>query len=819
MARESVRLQLILEGKDAKRTIAAIEREFGSLERAGVKATGRIDDGLKKNTRSTQGLSKTVRAGLGAAFAAAGAIGVRELTQLAQKTFDVASAVEETEAKFRTSLGDNVQQATEFVNEYANALGLTARQGKDVIANQTNVARGLGFVGDEASDLAFEVTALAGDLASFNNIPIERTLQAIQGGLVGEREALKSLGIVVRETDVQERALLNTRKESAENLTAQEKALASFQLITERAGAAVGDLDRTLDSPANKARRLGAEIRQLRDEMAVGLLNSFDGVIDSGLSLVDVFDKIINGSPVDQIKEEQVQLNQLVAQIQDTNMGEQERLSLLTELNQAYPDLLKNLDLETVSNQDLADALAEANKEYQNRLLIQGQLQPLIEAEARLNKAQEENERRRASLINRIADLRLNEADALQRLNAEIDINGSSTQELGRFLTEVSLAIKENISLEQARERILNSVTGSNQFAKIATVELNNATQNYNDAVAETEKRLLASGFSQERVNEILSEFKDTTTDATSTQKKYNDSFADFRFQLRNAINSYNEFKSDLEQEINLPDDSPILGGDVGLFGDDLGLTLNTDEIQTEFNNIEGSVGSLRDQIILLQQAQLLATDPAVYQALQEEIDALNDEMVAITGQAVDSGQGLMNLANTIGAIFERAALQGQNLGDVLEGIIKQLAARAFVTGLGALLTGGASLAGTTLLGKIFGFAGGVTNFKGGPALVGEEGPELVTLPRGSNVITNENTQRLLSAANRMSVPNVSSLANNVAQTSVNNITQKIDINDMTAAVEQALSKWNLSASTKVSKGDIWVSYELEKKEREDIGI
>jgi len=41
-------------------------------------------------------------------------------------------------------------------------------------------------------------------------------------------------------------------------------------------------------------------------------------------------------------------------------------------------------------------------------------------------------------------------------------------------------------------------------------------------------------------------------------------------------------------------------------------------------------------------------------------------------------------------------------------------------------------------------FAGGVTNFEGGWAMVGEKGPELVTLPRGSNVITNENTEKLM---------------------------------------------------------------------------
>lgn len=43
-------------------------------------------------------------------------------------------------------------------------------------------------------------------------------------------------------------------------------------------------------------------------------------------------------------------------------------------------------------------------------------------------------------------------------------------------------------------------------------------------------------------------------------------------------------------------------------------------------------------------------------------------------------------------------------------------------------------------------FAEGVTGFTGGLALVGEEGAELVSLPSGSNVITNENTGEILKA-------------------------------------------------------------------------
>lgn len=55
---------------------------------------------------------------------------------------------------------------------------------------------------------------------------------------------------------------------------------------------------------------------------------------------------------------------------------------------------------------------------------------------------------------------------------------------------------------------------------------------------------------------------------------------------------------------------------------------------------------------------------------------------------------------------------------------------------------------------KLPGFASGVTNFSGGLAMVGEEGPELVNLPRGSDVIPNDATSELFSKKKRVSSSN-----------------------------------------------------------------
>jgi hypothetical protein len=60
-----------------------------------------------------------------------------------------------------------------------------------------------------------------------------------------------------------------------------------------------------------------------------------------------------------------------------------------------------------------------------------------------------------------------------------------------------------------------------------------------------------------------------------------------------------------------------------------------------------------------------------------------------------------------------------------------------FVSGLVGVLTGGIS--------SLFGFAGGTDSAPGGVALVGEEGPELVDLPKGAAVHTADETQDILS--------------------------------------------------------------------------
>lgn len=86
------------------------------------------------------------------------------------------------------------------------------------------------------------------------------------------------------------------------------------------------------------------------------------------------------------------------------------------------------------------------------------------------------------------------------------------------------------------------------------------------------------------------------------------------------------------------------------------------------------------------------------------------------------------NVVNAIIGIFK--GLPGE-----ITGIIKNLGSSAINGVKGALHSA-----------HIPGFAGGVQNFSGGLALVGEKGPELVNLPRGASVYTNSQSREMVNS-------------------------------------------------------------------------
>jgi len=83
-------------------------------------------------------------------------------------------------------------------------------------------------------------------------------------------------------------------------------------------------------------------------------------------------------------------------------------------------------------------------------------------------------------------------------------------------------------------------------------------------------------------------------------------------------------------------------------------------------------------------------------------------------------------------------ALGNIRMPKALTDIFNKIKGLGNVPGLGALFGG---------RGRVPGFANGVRNFGGGLAIVGEQGPELVNLPKGADVFTNQESRQMVGGA------------------------------------------------------------------------
>ena len=124
----------------------------------------------------------------------------------------------------------------------------------------------LGFDPSAAKEMSKQVTQLAVDLGSFNNMADDAVLRDLHAALTGSGEVMKKYGVLVSEAAVKQE-LLNQGMDP-KVATDQEKVLARLSIIMAGTTAAQGDAIRTSDSFANQMKRLNATLDDTK--VAVG---------------------------------------------------------------------------------------------------------------------------------------------------------------------------------------------------------------------------------------------------------------------------------------------------------------------------------------------------------------------------------------------------------------------------------------------------------------------------------------------------------------------------------------------------------------------
>ena len=144
----------------------------------------------------------------------------------------------------------------------------------------------MGLSSQNTKKYSMNLTQLAADLASFKNISIDRANDALTGVYTGETEALKGLGIVMTQTNLEEFAHSQGIKKKIKDMSQAEQVQLRYNYVMSKTKDAQGDFARTGDQAANAGRTFKESIKALGATVGNDLLPIFTPWITKANSIL-----------------------------------------------------------------------------------------------------------------------------------------------------------------------------------------------------------------------------------------------------------------------------------------------------------------------------------------------------------------------------------------------------------------------------------------------------------------------------------------------------------------------------------------------------
>lgn len=275
---EELVIQLTLEAGQLNKQIKASTSALSSSSKQMTDAVEQFSKRGTKSLTSFQSAMSTMAGFVGGQFIISAFSRLTNVTQeFAVASVSAASDAQETYQKFGVVFRDVSQEAEAAALSLANNFGLAESQAKSFLANTGDLLSGFGFGSKMALELSTAVNELAVDLASFTNFSggAKGASDALTKALLGEREAIKSLGISILEDDVKARVQQLEAMGQVEGMTErQKKAFATLQLATEQSKNAIGDFARSSESFANQSRIVNARLTTLLETIGGVILKN-----------------------------------------------------------------------------------------------------------------------------------------------------------------------------------------------------------------------------------------------------------------------------------------------------------------------------------------------------------------------------------------------------------------------------------------------------------------------------------------------------------------------------------------------------------------
>ena len=620
----SATLEMFIKIVGARKVSSELDNISNSLDKTNQK----VNNASKQNAQFSAGMSSLTKGAIAGAAIFAG----KKLLDFAQDSILAASAAQEAAGAFGTTFGGAAESLGQELEKNANLFGLTTSQAKQLVGVFGAVAQGIGFTQQESADLSARLFELSGDIASFNNISsgAEPVLQAFRSALVGEREALKTYGIAITEAEVQTKAFEMTGKRNADELTRQEKALATTELLFEKAAVQIGNAERESEGFAAQMLQTKAKTQQFREELGEQLLPAAGALLGFFNDFIDVTAPLVVGA------------------FENINTV----ASKFGELNSII------WDDATDSINEYGESIAKNTPEILTYLgyLLTGQMAYYNKNKDKLDEVTKESEKYSDSLDE-------NTEVANKNSVAIFGATGYSQDFLNTVQGINDLYDYYNTNLQQNRNQLIVNTTQTGKFADTIDKKLN-------PIFGEQNALLLTNIQLETNRNTLMKLINSANEDLSAAQTNYNNALKEVnRLTIEENVRDAEAAirKAELQTQIALLTEAQNNGKDVSL---DLALAqAELAQAEYELANDSDALKSARNLLTVSEQNLTIATENQ-----QKVIEERNKELVRSIDLTNQQANANKNLANTItglaGTDFGRLVSQGfVTLGAPAEGV------------------------------------------------------------------------------------------------------------------------------------------------------
>lgn len=244
------------------------------MKATGDNSVGRVDLDLNLNQRgfdrqlnNIQNSAGKIGKLLGKAFA------VGSLIAFAKSCLELGSDLNEVQNVVDVTFGSMSENVNQWAKDAMTSFGLSEKCAKDYVGTLGTMAKSFGFSTEEAYKQATALAGLSADVASFYNLSTDDAYEKLKAVYTGETEGLKSLGVVMTQTSLDEFALAQGFGKTTAKMTEAEKVELRLAYVTQTLSGAAGDFARTSDGWANQTKVLSLRFDALRASLGQGLIN------------------------------------------------------------------------------------------------------------------------------------------------------------------------------------------------------------------------------------------------------------------------------------------------------------------------------------------------------------------------------------------------------------------------------------------------------------------------------------------------------------------------------------------------------------------